>query len=173
VKSEKMQAAMKDVEADVFWCLSTFIDLIQDNYVPSTPGIQRMLFLLKELITKLDSKLQSHFESQGIQYVLFAFRWMSCILMREVPLQLVPRIWDTYFSEGEGFAVLHVYVCAALVLNFKDKLMKLDFSQLVIFLQALPTENWSANNIQLLLSQAYVWRNAYHDSKGHLASQSG
>jgi hypothetical protein len=29
----------------------------QDNYVPHTPGIQRMLFLLGELITKLDSML--------------------------------------------------------------------------------------------------------------------
>lgn len=98
-----MEQAIKEVEADVFWCLSTFIDLIQvclltclplltlqDNYVPQTPGIQRMLFLLSELVAKLPSleNTRAHFEAQGMQYILFAFRWMSCLLMREVPLKV-------------------------------------------------------------------------------------
>lgn len=56
--------------------------------------------------------LARHLEEQGAQFIVFAFRWMNCLLMREMPLPIVVRMWDTYLSEGpsEGFSVFHV-VC--------------------------------------------------------------
>ena len=38
------------VEADCFWCLSKLLDGIQDHYTFAQPGIQRMVFKLKEAI---------------------------------------------------------------------------------------------------------------------------
>lgn len=59
----------------------------------------------------------------------FAFRWMNCLLMREVPMQCTVRMWDTYLAEGssDGFSEFHVYVCAAFLAKWSKQLLKLDF----------------------------------------------
>ena len=56
--------------------------------------------------------LARHLGEQDAQFIQFAFRWMNCLLMREIPLPLISRMWDTYLAEGptHGFGVFHV-VC--------------------------------------------------------------
>ena len=56
--------------------------------------------------------LAKHLGEQDAQFIQFAFRWMNCFLMREIPLPLIARMWDTYLAEGPtgGFGVFHV-VC--------------------------------------------------------------
>ena len=70
------EALLQDVEADVYWCLTRLVDRIQvrrssrccvaqgrsgltvlpsqDHYTPSQPGIQRMIFKLRELTHRVD-----------------------------------------------------------------------------------------------------------------------
>lgn len=42
------------IEADSFWCLSKFLDCIQDNYIFAQLGIQAKVNQLKELIQRID-----------------------------------------------------------------------------------------------------------------------
>lgn len=42
------------IEADSFWCLSKFLDGIQDNYVFAQLGIQKKVNQLKDLIQRID-----------------------------------------------------------------------------------------------------------------------
>jgi len=169
VTKPPLAQGMIEMEADVYWCLTKFIDCIQDNYTPVQPGIQRMIYKLKELTQRLDAPLHKHFEEEKLQYFQFSFRWMNCLMTRELPLQLVVRVWDTYLSEGEAFASLHVYLCTAFLNHFSQELCTMDFPGLMKYLQNLPTQQWDEVKIEILLSQAYVWRNAYQDSK-HLQS---
>ena len=55
-------AALLDVEADVYWCLTKLLDAIQDHYTPSQPGIQRMIYRLRELVHRIDGK-----RSEGVR----------------------------------------------------------------------------------------------------------
>ena len=67
-----------------------------------------------------------------MDFIQFAFRWMNCLLMREVSLKNTIRMWDTYFSEGaEGFSDFHLYVCAAFLVKWSDRVKKMEFQ--VIF----------------------------------------
>ena len=36
--------------------------------------------------------LTSHLKQQGLEFMQFAFRWMNCILMRELPLHCIIRL---------------------------------------------------------------------------------
>ena len=115
-------------------CLSKLIDSIQDHYTFAQPGIQRMVFKLKELIARIDAPLHAHLQEQGVHFIQcalattpaphsplhapppkqahvgpavvdvhrFAFRWMNCLLMRELSLDLILRVWDTYLAEHSG-----------------------------------------------------------------------
>jgi len=164
--------SMSLVEADSFWCMSKLLDGIQDHYTFAQPGIQRMTFKLKELVSRIDAPLARHLEEQQTQFILFAFRWMNCLLMREMPLPIVVRMWDTYLSEGpsEGFNVFHVYVCAAFLVMWSEELRQREFQDIVLFLQHLPTGSWQCKDIEMLVSQAYMWMSIFQNAPSHLKS---
>jgi TBC1 domain family member 2 len=86
------------IEADAFWCLSKFLDCIQDNYIFAQLGIQAKVNQLKEIISRIDSTLHQHLTQHGIDYLQFSFRWMNNLLTRELPLHCSIRLWDTYVS---------------------------------------------------------------------------
>ncbi|KAI7898655.1 rab-GTPase-TBC domain-containing protein [Cokeromyces recurvatus] len=167
----KLDTKVLDViEADSFWCLSKLLDGIQDNYTFAQPGIQRQITILKELVSRIDARLTQHLQNEGIEFIQFAFRWMNCLLMRELPLRSTIRMWDTYLAEGssEGFSEFHVYVCAAFLVKWSNQLQKLDFQGVMIFLQQLPTQGWQEKDIELLLSEAYMWKTLFHNAPNHL-----
>ena len=43
-----------NIEADCYWCLSKLLDGMQDHYTFAQPGIQRLVFKLKELVRRID-----------------------------------------------------------------------------------------------------------------------
>jgi hypothetical protein len=80
---------------------------------------------------------------------------MNCLLLREFTLPCVIRLWDTYFSEGEGgFEIFHVYVCAAFLCHFSVDIRRMSFDEAFGFLQNLPTSQWTDSDIEILFSQA-------------------
>ncbi|KAK6914517.1 Rab-GTPase-TBC domain, partial [Dillenia turbinata] len=48
------QEKISDVEADCYWCLSKLLDGMQDHYTFAQPGIQRLVFKLKEVVRRID-----------------------------------------------------------------------------------------------------------------------
>ncbi len=160
------QASM---EADAYWSLSKLLDNIQDHYTFSQPGLQRMILRLEDLVHRLDKELHDHFAAEGIQYMQFSFRWMNCALMRELPLKAIMRLWDTYFAEEVGgFENFHVYVCAVFLKTYRDQLLTMQFQEILMFLQDLPTSDWGESEVEPILSQAYILSTLFDDSPSHL-----
>lgn len=161
------------IEADSFWCLSKFLDCIQDNYIFAQLGIQEKVNQLKDLIQRIDVNLHRHLQTHGVDYLQFSFRWMNNLLTRELPLHCTIRLWDTYLAESDGFALFHLYVCAAFLLHWKEQLMQQnDFQGLMLLLQNLPTHNWSDRQINLLLAEAFRLKFTYADAPKHLETKS-
>ncbi|KAK3326367.1 GTPase-activating protein gyp1 [Apodospora peruviana] len=156
------------VEADTFWCLTKLLDGIQDHYIVAQPGIQRQVAALRDLTARIDSGLAKHLEKESVEFIQFSFRWMNCLLMREISVKNTIRMWDTYMAEEQGFSEFHLYVCAAFLVKWSDKLVKMDFQEIMMFLQSLPTRNWTEKDIELLLSEAYIWQSLFKGSSAHL-----
>ncbi|PVV04018.1 hypothetical protein BB560_001489 [Smittium megazygosporum] len=123
------------IEADCFWCLTNLIGKIHDSYTFTQPGIQRQIVKLKELVSHIN--------------------------LREFSIESILRIWDTYLCEPDGFSSFHLYTCAALLLKFSDDLLKMDFQEIVLFLQSPPSLNWNISNIEILLSEAFTFKSLY------------
>ncbi|KAK5102828.1 GTPase-activating protein [Lithohypha guttulata] len=160
------------VEADTFWCLSKLLDGIQDNYIVAQPGIHRQVAALRNLTARIDDRLARHFEEENVEYMQFSFRWMNCLLMREFSMRSIIRMWDTYLAEEDGFSQFHLYVCAAFLVKWSDQLMKMNFQEILMFLQALPTRDWTEKDIELLLSEAFIWQSLFRGSRAHLRNSS-
>ncbi|OAX82293.1 hypothetical protein ACJ72_03349 [Emergomyces africanus] len=167
------KAVLDAVEADSFWCLTKLLDGIQDNYIYAQPGIHRQVGALRDLTMRIDSTLAKHLENEGVEFMQFSFRWMNCLLMREVSIQNTIRMWDTYMAEEQGFSRFHLYVCAAFLVKWSEQLLKMDFQEVMMFLQALPTKDWTEKDIELLLSEAFIWQSLFQDSSAHLRSTTG
>ncbi|KAL4939647.1 hypothetical protein BDV06DRAFT_198421 [Aspergillus oleicola] len=161
------------VEADSFWCLTKLLDGIQDNYIYAQPGIHRQVRALRDLTMRIDSTLAKHLEQEGVEFMQFSFRWMNCLLMREMSVQNTIRMWDTYMAEEQGFSRFHLYVCAAFLVKWTDQLVRMDFQEIMMFLQALPTRDWTEKDIELLLSEAFIWQSLFQDSRAHLRPSTG
>ncbi|XP_010672283.2 uncharacterized protein LOC104888866 [Beta vulgaris subsp. vulgaris] len=159
-----------NVEADCYWCLSKLLDGMQDHYTFAQPGIQRLVFKLRELVRRIDEPVSRHMEEHGLEFLQFAFRWFNCLLIREIPFTLVTRLWDTYLAEGDALPDFLVYITASFLLTWSDKIHKLDFQEMVMFLQHLPTLNWADQELEMVLSRAYMWHTMFNSSPSHLAS---
>ncbi|XP_055251936.1 TBC1 domain family member 22A isoform X2 [Moschus berezovskii] len=160
--------ALRNVEADTYWCMSRLLDGIQDNYTFAQPGIQMKVKMLEELVSRIDEQVHRHLDQHEVRYLQFAFRWMNNLLMREVPLRCTVRLWDTYQSEPEGFANFHLYVCAAFLVRWRKEILEeRDFQELLLFLQNLPTAHWGDEDVSLLLAEAYRLKFAFADAPNH------
>mmetsp|Transcript_36878 Transcript_36878/g.33121 ORF Transcript_36878/g.33121 Transcript_36878/m.33121 type:complete len:132 (-) Transcript_36878:567-962(-) len=124
----------KQIEADTYWCLTKILDGILDNYTFSQTGTQKALDKIKDITKKIDNNLYKHLNNNGINFSFFSVKWMFCLLIREFPLKVGMRLFDTYISDDQGFSVLHIYVCTALLLKWSVKLKKMDFSEMMVFL---------------------------------------
>ena len=146
---------LDEIEADTYYCISRLLDGIQDHYTTDQPGIQRMVKKLEDLVRRTDADLYNHIQGEGLMFLQFAFRYMNCLLIRELSMKTIVRLWDTYLSESNGFDVFHVYVCAIFLKLSHDELMEKDFQSMLIYLQNPPTQNWSDQEVEELLSQAW------------------
>ncbi|EMC95992.1 hypothetical protein BAUCODRAFT_148831 [Baudoinia panamericana UAMH 10762] len=161
------------VEADSFWCLTKLLQGIQDNYIHAQPGILRQVSALRDLVCRIDGALARHMEVQGVEFIQFSFRWMNCLLMREISVRNTIRMWDTYLAEDQGFTAFHLYVCAAFLVKWSEKLQRMDFQEMLVFLQALPTGRWTEKDIELLLSEAFIWKSLFAGSQAHVRQIGG
>ncbi|TIA87834.1 hypothetical protein E3P99_02960 [Wallemia hederae] len=161
---------LQEIEADTFWSLSKLLDGIQDNYIIAQPGIMRQVKRLNELTRKVDPELSLHLSDQGVDFIQFSFRWINCLLMREVQMSNVIRMWDTYLSEGtDSFSCFHTYVCLAFLNKWSKQLKLLDFQDIIMFLQAPPTQSWSDSDVELLLSEAYLLKTVWDNAQSHIS----
>ncbi|KAJ6625885.1 rab-GTPase-TBC domain-containing protein [Mycena sp. CBHHK59/15] len=160
------------VEADSFWCLSRLLDGIQDNYIFAQPGIQRSVRRMVELVARIDAPLSAHLDKQNVEFMQFAFRWMNCLLMREISVRNTIRMWDTYLAEGpDAFSQFHLYVCSAFLVKWSEKLRQMDFQGIIMFLQSLPTQEWGDHEIEMLLSEAFVLNSIWHNAQSHFTGK--
>ncbi|KAL0927470.1 hypothetical protein M5K25_001641 [Dendrobium thyrsiflorum] len=168
--SQLSPQTISNIEADCYWCLSKLLDGMQDHYTFAQPGIQRLVFKLKELVRRIDEPVSRHMEEQGLEFLQFAFRWFNCLLIREIPFHLVTRLWDTYLAEGDSLPEFLVYISASFLLTWSDKLQKLEFQEMVMFLQHLPTQIWTHHELEMVLSRAFMWHAMFNSSPSHLAN---
>ncbi|BAM42194.1 GTPase-activating protein [Theileria orientalis strain Shintoku] len=160
---------LREVEADSFYCLSEILSQLLDNYTENQPGVYRSLKRLCDLVRRIDNELYRHLEDVNVDFMQFPFRWMNCMLIREIPTDCSIRLWDTYISEiRNGMVTFHEYVSAAFLSCWSEQLMSMDYQHCLLFLQQLPTSNWTVKDIDTLISKAFVLKSAFHNSPSHL-----
>ncbi|EUD67785.1 hypothetical protein C922_01974 [Plasmodium inui San Antonio 1] len=162
--------ALRNVESDLYFCLSKLLEQIQDNYTFGQPGIQRAIIKVKEIVKRIDNSLFNHIYENNIDFIQFSFRWVNCLLLREFPINISVRLLDTYISDiCDIFTDFHPYICAVFLVHWSKYLKEMDFQQMLLFMQRFPTQNWKIQDIESILSEAFVLKNAFQSSPKHFS----
>lgn len=185
VLSSLSDLQLDEVEADCYWCAAKILSEIFDHYTHGQPGIQRMVSRLKGILQRIDEPLTCHLEEQGVDILHSAFRWITCLMVRELPMVRCIRLWDTLIAESAlaagnhrsalnndcgsaGFEALLVYFCASFTTYFSSHLQCMDFEQITFFLQKMPTDDFAEGDIEVLLGEAYVLKSLFQQAPKHL-----
>lgn len=172
--ASKLSAAqINEIAADTYWCLSKVLDSIYDHYTHLQPGLRRATAHVEGLLRRVDSDLFGHLENECMPMLQITFRWINCLLTRELPLAAIIRLWDTCLAEDSGFDKFFPYVCAAFLCHFSETLRRLQAEDLHLFLQDLPTKDWTDDDVETLLSEAYILSTLFMDAPSHLTLGSG
>ena len=153
--------------------------------------------------------LAAHLEAEGVEFMQFAFRWMNCLLMREISVRNTIRMWDTYLvrvflpfsplvheepivharpkgrkpslnficmcarpflSSGvRSFAIWTFRYCFFCLLMWPS-LMNFPIQGIIMFLQSLPTADWTEHDVELLLSEAFLLNSVWHNAQSHFGA---
>eukprot|EP00742_Colponemidia_sp_Colp-10_P006404 GILJ01006862.1.p1 GENE.GILJ01006862.1~~GILJ01006862.1.p1 ORF type:complete len:227 (-),score=34.97 GILJ01006862.1:288-968(-) len=134
-------------ESDQYYCFQSFLKAREDFF--STAGINKCLANFLMLFRTMQSELYNYFEEEELEPNEWAMPWMQYLLCRELPLESLLRLWDTYFASHESFD-LHVYVCLAILEHWNEYLIELDYAEIKAFLQHLPVMD-----MDQIITQAY------------------
>jgi len=134
-------------ESDIFWSFQALMKKLEQYLAEDTitDKMSRIMMYLRSV----QPELFNYFEEEELSPNDWAMSWLSFLLAKELPLECVLRLWDTYFSYPDGFEI-HIFVCIAILVNCSESLMELDISELKSFLQRLPSMDMDE-----IISQAY------------------
>lgn len=158
------------IAADAYWCITKVLDSIHDHYTVAQPGLLRAVQHVEGLLRRVDAELHQHLQDQCVMILQITFRWLNCLLTRELPTRAIIRLWDTCLAEDSGFERFFPYVCAAFLCHFSDTIRQLEAEKLHLFLQNLPTHDWGNDEVETLLSEAYILSTLFQDAPNHLFS---
>jgi len=120
-------------EEDAFWALAKLSSPTSPFSLmwKIDPGLPKSISILQSLLESEFPVLWAHFEEENIEISSFTAPWFLTIFIHNFPLNLAIRIWDLFLIEGFNF----VYVVALTIFRlFQDKLLKMKFDDLMMFL---------------------------------------
>eukprot|EP01128_Nolandella_sp_AFSM9_P000097 TRINITY_DN1015_c0_g1_i1.p1 TRINITY_DN1015_c0_g1~~TRINITY_DN1015_c0_g1_i1.p1 ORF type:complete len:514 (+),score=110.11 TRINITY_DN1015_c0_g1_i1:54-1544(+) len=152
------------VEADAYWCVDALIAQIGKVYSFSVGGLfaEPMVERLDLLVKKTHPTLSNHLENVlDIPLIQFTFRWLLCLMTRELAPRNAILLWDQCLAEGkEGFPVFQLYLSAAFLGLLAPSVLEVDdMGKAMYILQKPPTSYWDESNVQQLVwlaRQLYV-----------------
>eukprot|EP01101_Sappina_pedata_P009026 TRINITY_DN5133_c0_g1_i1.p1 TRINITY_DN5133_c0_g1~~TRINITY_DN5133_c0_g1_i1.p1 ORF type:complete len:518 (-),score=92.40 TRINITY_DN5133_c0_g1_i1:53-1579(-) len=164
---EEVQVALVSggLEADVYWCLSRLLDLIDNDYVINHEGsltLESSQMRMRHLLKLTDEGLLNHLDQNEVEFTHFSVSWLICFFSREFHMDNVASLWDYYICEQHDLFTLHLSVCVAYLQHWSSRLKQLSFEGIIIFLQnrAL-TCNWKEDKIRKLIASGIEIRNKH------------
>ncbi|KAK9764186.1 hypothetical protein K7432_008518 [Basidiobolus ranarum] len=122
-------------EWDIFFCfeqlMSQVVEYSEEHEI--NERVAKFMTLFRTLLPDL----YNYFQEEEVEFNEWVASWNMYLLAKELPLDSLSRLWDTYFCEAD-FLELHVYVCLAILKHYKESLEDLEQSEIHALLLRLP-----------------------------------
>jgi len=146
----------KYIESDSFFCFSILMGEIKDGFIRSldnsSAGIKARIEFFHETLQKLEPEICKHFDEQGIHPQFYSLRWLMLLLTQEFQISDVLRLWDSLLSHPNKMLYLN-FLCSAIVIASKEKLMGEEFSGIMETLQN--TDEYDLTKLLTIANKLY------------------
>ena len=144
-------------ESDSYYTFEILLEEIKqvfmmDNINYSQLFISQQIKFIKKLLEKLDLELLNHFENEEIILDSFLMRWLLVLFAQEFHLDTTINFWDRMFTQKNKINFL-CYVSAALLINNRDLLIKMDSIEIMTFSQSFG-EKFKGKEISEIVKKA-------------------
>eukprot|EP00656_Telonema_subtile_P048311 TRINITY_DN5718_c0_g1_i1.p1 TRINITY_DN5718_c0_g1~~TRINITY_DN5718_c0_g1_i1.p1 ORF type:complete len:257 (-),score=97.86 TRINITY_DN5718_c0_g1_i1:126-896(-) len=130
-------------ESDIYYCFQRLMERTKSSHSAAAVnkgGSELAKFIM--LLRSLHPDLSNHIEDEELEPEEWALAWLQQLLARELPIQCVLRLWDTYFAIQHGqvdtLVNFHPYVCLAILSELEEELMETEHPELKGVLLQLP-----------------------------------
>ncbi|KAK9768011.1 hypothetical protein K7432_001695 [Basidiobolus ranarum] len=124
-----------DNESEVFFCFERLMTILSEHFEEC--GVNEIVAKFLTLFRISIPDLYNYFQEEEVDLNEWATSWLLHLLAKELPLECLLRLWDSYFSSND-FLELHLYVCIAMLRYYKDNLEELEHSEIRALLLRLP-----------------------------------
>jgi hypothetical protein len=123
-------ADVPTIEADAFFCFQRLMQIIGDALSSVTDhtgvdGVNTSLQAYEALLYTVDPQLAAHFAALGLVPEYYAFRWITVLMVVDLPLADVLPLWDFFLSWGEDLPAAAIAVAVAVVVAQREDLLAL------------------------------------------------
>ncbi|CAF0864077.1 unnamed protein product [Adineta ricciae] len=140
VQGQAFLAAMFLLNLDLYDSFICFSNLMHRSYFQTFyrfNNMEKYLELFNQLLNYHLPKLSAHFIQMSIEPNCFALDWFFTIYSKSLPLDVVSRIWDMFFRDGDAF----IFRTALAILSlYEERLCQLDTFHCLQFLTRLPDD---------------------------------
>eukprot|EP01103_Thecamoeba_quadrilineata_P001242 TRINITY_DN11097_c0_g1_i1.p1 TRINITY_DN11097_c0_g1~~TRINITY_DN11097_c0_g1_i1.p1 ORF type:complete len:442 (+),score=61.20 TRINITY_DN11097_c0_g1_i1:50-1375(+) len=119
-----------------FCCLANLLNkpLLISFYRMDISAIKRHVDMLELLLSEYLPKLAEHFRQLSISLNYFIMDWVLTLFSKPFPLDIVSRVWDSFFLEGEPF---FWRTCLGLLYVHEETLLHFTYDECMEFLTHL------------------------------------
>eukprot|EP01137_Pigoraptor_chileana_P009908 Opistho-2@58824 len=131
---------------------------MRELFKPGMLALEICLYQFDNLILEFMPDLHNHFKMHGVEVTMFGSQWFLTMFAASLPLPVVNRIMDIFFSEG-----MHTLFRFALAFLEQEKgiLLALDFDEMLVHLKNGMTKKYKRGDSPLtneLVNKAVNYR---------------
>lgn len=121
-------------EEDAFWVLVSLVKTYElgEMYRPGLPKLTALLYKLERLIQVYMPNLFLHFQSLGVQPVMYAAEWFTTVFAYSFEFNVAARIWDVFLIEGIDYLL---NLALAILKIAEPQLLKRSFEAIILYLK--------------------------------------
>ncbi|KIK91036.1 hypothetical protein PAXRUDRAFT_831178 [Paxillus rubicundulus Ve08.2h10] len=136
----------------------------------ASPIIQTCNIIQGTLLKSVDPVLHDAMQSAGVEPQLYGLRWLRLLFTREFPMNEAMLLWDGLFASSSTIPDLVHWVCVAMLIRIRTKLIPSDYSSQLMHLLRYPPcptpEEGAPHHILLLIRQATALEMSHTPSAG-------
>ncbi|KAI6045432.1 rab-GTPase-TBC domain-containing protein [Pisolithus marmoratus] len=125
-------------------------------YVP--PIVEACNRIQGNLLKSVDPTLYEAMQSAGIEPQIYGLRWLRLLFTREFPMDEAMMLWDGLFASSSPTSDLVLWLCVAMLIRIRTKLIPSDYSTQLTYLLRYPPcpspESGAPHHIVLLIRHA-------------------
>lgn len=130
----------------------------QVNFKPyMSPIILACNHIQNNLLKSVDPILHGVLQNSGIEPQIYGLRWLRLLFTRELSMDDAMILWDGLFANPTPISELAQWICVAMLIRIRTKLIPSDYSMQLTYLLRYPpsqAEDGAPHHAILLLRQA-------------------